>query len=128
MALLAWFLLLFGLSSISKVPSTVDGFMISDKIAHAVYFAGGATALFFALKLGRWRGLSAHSVLICCVLGAAAVGAFDEWHQTFTPGRSGNDLGDWIADVIGGVLGFLCGALALRVLGNRPSCPSASAG
>ena len=27
------------------------------------------------------------------------------WHQSFTPGRMGNDPGDWLADFTGGLLG-----------------------
>ena len=37
----------------------------------------------------------------------AMLGAFDEWYQSFSPGRSGNDLGDWIADCSGGIVGYL---------------------
>lgn len=33
------------------------------------------------------------------------VGIIDEYHQTFTPGRTGNDLGDWIADILGSIAG-----------------------
>ena len=43
---------------------------------------------------------------------ALAVGIFDEWHQSTTPGRDGNSVGDVIADVVGGVIGFF---LSLRL-------------
>jgi VanZ family protein len=33
------------------------------------------------------------------------VGGLDEWHQTFTPGRSGGDVWDWLADMTGGFIG-----------------------
>ena len=35
---------------------------------------------------------------------AAVIGAFDEVHQVITPGRSGLDVADWVADVTGGLL------------------------
>jgi VanZ family protein len=38
------------------------------------------------------------------LLFTAIIGALDEFHQTFTPGRSGNEPWDWLADVTGGVL------------------------
>ena len=50
--------------------------------------------------------------LLVVTISLAAIGALDEWHQSWIPTRSGNDLGDWIADV----LGSLTGALACKVL------------
>ena len=40
-------------------------------------------------------------VLIVGVL----IGRLDEYHQSFTPGRSGNDNGDWLADILGAATG-----------------------
>ena len=34
-------------------------------------------------------------------------GMLDEFHQLFTPGRSGGDVGDWIADTFGAFCGVL---------------------
>jgi VanZ family protein len=36
----------------------------------------------------------------------AGYGALDEWHQSFVPGRDAN-LGDWMADVVGVMLGLM---------------------
>ena len=91
-----------------------------DKILHFGYYFGGAGLLSAALYLRRpaapnWKVLL---LLVVAVLGA--VGLLDEWHQSWYPERSGNDLGDWLADV----LGALCGALVFRrvhpVLGHSP--------
>ena len=41
------------------------------------------------------------------VIVLATVGALDEWHQSWVPGRSGNDPGDWLADVVGALTGGL---------------------
>ena len=41
-------------------------------------------------------------------------GATDEWHQLFVPGRS-CELGDWVADSLGGGLGLLAGSAQLLV-------------
>jgi UDP-2,3-diacylglucosamine pyrophosphatase LpxH len=45
-------------------------------------------------------------------MGVALFGATDEWHQYFVPGRS-CELGDWVADSLGGGLGLLAGSLQL---------------
>jgi len=34
-------------------------------------------------------------------------GALDEWHQSWSMNRSGNDLGDFLADVVGTLSGIL---------------------
>jgi VanZ family protein len=36
----------------------------------------------------------------------AIVGAYDEWHQTFTPNRDGNSSGDFVANLAGGAFGY----------------------
>jgi VanZ family protein len=54
------------------------------------------------------------SVCLALVV-ASAYGVSDEWHQSFTAGRD-SDVFDWVADVIGAVLGSLGNvALAARV-------------
>lgn len=78
-----------------------------DKIAHFGYFFGGAgllAAFFFRLNPQRpdWRKIIGLTVVILAI-----VGALDEYHQTFTPGRSGNDRFDWLADLIGAIVGSL---------------------
>jgi VanZ family protein len=40
------------------------------------------------------------------MFGIAALGAIDEWHQLAVPGRSA-DVRDWLADVIGALLGIV---------------------
>lgn len=87
-----------------------------DKIAHFGYFAAGGFVLAgllytYRLKRIRWRWI----FLVCCLV-AAAVGWLDEWHQSFVAGRSGNDFGDWLADVLGGTAGSL---IARGMLGGR---------
>jgi VanZ family protein len=45
------------------------------------------------------------------VLGVSLLGAVDEWHQSFIPGRS-MSLPDWVADTAGATVGVL----AIRLL------------
>lgn len=94
-----WFGVLFILSSIPGHEMPDQPFRFFDKIEHTGYFFGGGGLLGGWLILtGRWP---ARRWLL--PLTAAAVGAFDEIHQLFTPGRS-SGVDDWIADVLGGFL------------------------
>lgn len=113
----AWFVTLFLLSS-NPHPPSMPGVPFQDKILHTLYFTGGSMAVFMALQV-KQRPVSRVAAMALAVMFCAAVGAFDEWHQTFTPGRSGNDPYDWLADVTGGVLGFLLGLLVHRWLRTR---------
>ena len=54
-------------------------------------------------------------ILGASLLAMALVGAVDEWHQCYTPGRSGGDPWDWTADVLGGA----AGAWILRAIHRR---------
>ncbi len=86
-----------------------------DKIQHFGYFFGGGgllTAALFRLKPDQpaWE-----KIILTVVILLACVGWLDEWHQTFTPGRSGNDVYDWLADV----LGALVGALTFKAVHHR---------
>lgn len=117
----AWFGVLFWLSSQSPPQPPAPQIPHLDKVLHAGYFALGG--LFFASGL-RLRTPSPATAphLVATVLFCAAVGAFDEWHQTFTPGRSGNDPWDWLADAGGGLLGGIAGCWLPRLLARRDSC------
>ena len=101
-----WGVVLFTLSSRSRLPTGPE-IPFQDKIVHFLYFSGGGFCFALALFLpqvplrGRWLWLAAGAVF------GAVIGAVDEYHQTFTPGRSGNDLGDWLADFTGASTGAL---------------------
>jgi VanZ family protein len=53
--------------------------------------------------------MSVKAVCIATVLFCSLIGVSDEWHQSFVPGRSGNDVWDWTADTIGGLLAAMLG-------------------
>jgi VanZ family protein len=66
-----------------------------DKLAHAVFFC------VFAVLLSRAVSLPIGWIIILALL----VGAVDEWHQLFLPGRmAGWD--DWLADLVGASVGL----------------------
>ena len=100
---LLWFGVLFWLSSQTHLPSPAS-FEGVDKLEHAVFFSAGGMCFLLGLRLaGRARATSA--AILVSVLFCGAVGGFDEWHQTYTPGRSGGDVWDWTADLCGGLIG-----------------------
>ncbi|MFT3991297.1 MAG: VanZ family protein [Luteolibacter sp.] len=108
---IVWFVTLWILSSITGQDTNLPDIKFSDKIAHFGYFFGGGgilTAYFYRRnpKNPDWPHLLLRSVFIL-----ALIGILDEFHQTFTPGRSGNDVLDWLADVSGAT----CGALVFRL-------------
>lgn len=71
-----------------------------DKLVHAAVFAVLAGAIGYASGLRGWR------MLLVAWLGALAVGALDEWHQSALPGRSAG-WDDLAADAVGAAVGTL---------------------
>jgi VanZ family protein len=99
-----WFGVLWWLSSgVPEVPQALD-FKLSDKLLHFGYFFGGAGLLSAALF--RWKpDLHASTRILVVVIVVTLTGALDEYHQTFSPGRSGNDAADLTADFFGTIVG-----------------------
>jgi VanZ family protein len=85
---------------LERPPPAPEG---SDKVVHFIAFA----ALVFPLaRTGRFG-------LLPVFIGAAAVGGA---HELIQPNfNRGADLNDWVADVIGVVLGIACGLLYRRL-------------
>lgn len=110
----AWFMVLWSLSS--SDPKIDNGPEIPhlDKVMHFGYFmiGGFCVANFLHLKdVWSWKKI----ILVSVILGAA-VGAIDEYHQSFNPTRSGNDFGDWLADTLGALAGsFYCYRMWIRL-------------
>ena len=92
-----WSLLLAGTIVYESSCSQVAGPEIAgiDKVEHALVFGLLATLLvrngFFFRRV--WL-----AVLLVSLFGVS-----DEWHQSFTPGRS-VEFGDWLADTTGAAL------------------------
>lgn len=92
-------------------PGAPFGIPHFDKALHFTAYAVGAFLLDRALGL-RFGRLRAGARLAVVVLALGLFAAMDEVHQTFVPGRSGIDPGDWVADltgaVAGGILSRIC--------------------
>jgi VanZ family protein len=110
---IVWMSALFGLSSISlDVPEEVSKMPHFDKIAHFGYFFGGGIILstWLMLQYDDKKIPVIRKVFIRFVLPIvffSLIGAIDEYRQTFVPGRTGNDLYDWLADFLGGTCGVI---------------------
>lgn len=101
------------LSSLRPDELPHAAFLFWDKANHfASYVLGGWLAA-GALRLSSER-IATTRVIVLAVVLIAAFGALDETLQTMTPGRSGGDLRDWIADVLGALTGALLAPRTLR--------------
>ena len=109
-AFLLWFGALWLLSSRAHHGPEMPPIPHIDKILHFGYFFGGGGLLGATLFRLNPANPSWPKIIGFTVLLLALVGGLDEWRQSHVPGRSGNDLGDWIADV----LGALCGVLVFK--------------
>ena len=87
-----------------------------DKYAHFAMYGLFAVLLTRDMSqvTGRWRAA------ILSVMIAVALGAADEWHQRFIPGRS-SDVGDWRMDSVGAAGGAVLFALYSRLRQRTPA-------
>ena len=80
-------------------PQIPGSFVGLDKIAHFGLFGLLATLV---LRLESvWRRLGWRGWIV--IAAVSIFGATDEWHQSYTPGRS-VEFGDWLADTSGAAL------------------------
>jgi VanZ family protein len=105
MAVTVWAVLLWRLSS-RPIGVPVPSIPHWDKAAHLLYFTCGSFCFCRLLHLLR-PAWSRRTLVLATVAFATSVGALDEFHQSFVPGRSGNDPWDWLADTLGGLTGAL---------------------
>ena len=106
LAVAAWAGGIFWLSSrTGSEINEMNIFDVWDKAAHFSAFLAGAVALGIAL---RWSTAWTWTrIAIFAALAISLYGASDEYHQLFTPHRSGADVGDWLADTLGAATGAL---------------------
>lgn len=107
-AFFLWLATLLILSSLSNtLPPSAPTVPHLDKILHFGYFFGGAIifSTWLLLKYGTQHSFLVRYFLPLIIFGL--LGAIDEYRQTHTPGRSGNDPFDWIADILGASSGIL---------------------
>lgn len=103
-ALCSWAGGILWLSSLTPQQLPEAAFLTWDKLNHFAAFAVGGWLAAGALQGTRPRMQTTVRLVTAAVL-VAAFGAFDEALQKFTPGRTGGDVYDWIADFLGAVTG-----------------------
>ncbi|MDR2258292.1 MAG: VanZ family protein [Treponema sp.] len=98
--LIAAFIWFLSSQSVLPKPKGIFGF---DKLQHLLAFAvlSGAVCLWVSREKWNIRGLF---FMLIAASVSSAYGLVDEVHQYFVPGRNCN-IGDWIADTLGAVIG-----------------------
>lgn len=105
---LLWVAYLFSLSSNPEsVTQGAPQIPHIDKILHFGYFMGGAGL--FTTWLLLWKGPASRRAIrfILPITLLLAFAALDEIQQSLSPGRSGNDPFDWLADALGSITGVI---------------------
>ena len=106
LAVLGWAAGVFWLSSLSHDELPRTAFVTWDKLNHFAAFAVGGWLAASASRLPRPEAPAAGRIVLAVLL-IAAFGALDEFVQLYSPGRTGADLYDWIADSLGAIAGAL---------------------
>lgn len=110
LSFLFWVGYLFSLSSNPEsVTEGAPAIPHIDKILHFGYFMGGAGLFSTWLLLAKGRNLRPSVRILLPIALFAIIAALDELQQSFSPGRSGNDPFDWLADTLGATTGVLLG-------------------
>jgi VanZ family protein len=115
-----WTVTIFILSSLTPPQlEEIAPFKMWDKAAHFAAFCAGAVNLALAMRWSvswPWKKIILFTVLALC-----GYGAIDEIHQLFTPNRSGADVFDWLADLLGCATGAMLTAFAYARLHRENS-------
>lgn len=123
-AWLCWAAGILWLSSLTPRELPQAAFLLSDKAEHLIAYAVGGWLAATAIRAGR-RTATVAGWFVPAVILVAAFGVLDEAVQTFTPGRTGGDLYDWIADALGALTGVLISLLMHRRALARRTGPAA---
>jgi VanZ family protein len=97
---------IFYLSSQSHPEEQLPSFLlkeVSDKVLHAVEYAGLGGLCYRAFRWGVSGQVVSHALLFAIVT-VSLYGITDEVHQLFVPFRE-SDWQDWLADTAGAVIG-----------------------
>jgi VanZ family protein len=97
-----------GIFTITSWPTPPKMPGSSDKFVHFAAYAALGVGVAWAARTRTLVGV------VPWLIAVSALGAIDEWHQQFIPGRR-MDAQDWVADTAGAVSGlFLVTALNRR--------------
>lgn len=113
-----WACAILWLSSLRPDELPKEAFVFWDKFNHVAAFALGGWLAAAALRTSN-PSLNPGRIVMLAVALIAVFGLIDETVQTFTPGRTGANVYDWTADV----LGALIGALPILLRTQSPRTP-----
>ncbi len=113
----AWMTGIFLLSSL-PFPPRPPSIPFEDKVAHFILFS--ILAFLFFLAFRRERRFAVLKACLFAFLATCLYGAFDEFHQYFTPTRT-VDFFDWLADAVAGATVFLTCFIPARKRRLEPS-------
>ena len=100
--------MIYYMSSQSHPEEQLPAFVlkdISDKVLHAVEYAGLAVLCYRAFRWAAGPSV-ARQALVLAIVTASIYGVTDEVHQFFVPFRESSWL-DWLADTAGATVGAL---------------------
>jgi VanZ family protein len=90
------------LSALPGDNQLLNSFELHDKLKHIIAYFVLGLSLCLWIPSKKWLTKPIiYGVII--VVACTVFGILDEFHQSFVPGRSGNDLGDIAANFIGGL-------------------------
>ena len=89
-------------TSIPGVFIPVVGFRFADKVVHLVMY--GVLGFLMCRAMDNSTGTARLRAFLGAFLFCVAMGAADEWHQLYIPGRTA-EVADWMADSTGGLVG-----------------------
>ncbi len=114
LGLLVWYGVLWILSSGNPMPKDAPEIPHLDKLVHFTYFSAGGVCCAMWLRLANpsWPMIR---VFVLTALTISLLGALDEYHQSFTPERTGNCPWDWLADTLGGMFGAWAAGQILKM-------------
>ena len=115
-------ILLMTLTSIPN-PRIAPAFPGADKVAHFAFYS---VAGFLCALWRREAGRDARRAVMFAFGLVLLLGAFDEVHQHWIPGRS-MDILDWLADIAGGSAGALLSVSAVSLVPSLLSAENQSA-
>jgi VanZ family protein len=119
-ALFFWACAILWLSSLSPEDLPEAAFAFWDKLNHFAAFTVGGWLAAGAVRTSHHTARRSKIVGLAVLL-IATFGLLDESLQTITPGRSGADVLDWIADVLGALTGALLNLRTVRLSSRSTS-------
>ena len=110
--LIFYWILLFTLTTLPSQSIPAVG--VNDKLEHTLAYFGLSFLLYLTLLFQKKSIMLKKYAMLFTLLIVVFYGALDEVHQLLIPGRS-CELLDFLADMLGGILGIVLLKILIRV-------------